>query len=253
MKVALAVPALPSVTVTSSTESDGSGSSSVIVPRPWPSAIVAFEAPERPTVKVSSISSSASPIRATSTVFEVWPGVKVSSAGRRGVVAGRDRRAVDGRVVDGHRLAAGRAQADREGRVRVPRPSSWVTSLIERAGAASSSVIVPTPCAVRERRVRGARQVEEEALVRLVEHVAVDEHGDRLRGLARPGSRASRSPPRSRPARPQSSFARGVRDRDVLAADRAEADGEGRIGRARIALGDGDVADRQRRRRRRRR
>ena len=42
MKVALTVPESPSVTVTSFTESDASGSLSMIVPRPLASAIVAF-------------------------------------------------------------------------------------------------------------------------------------------------------------------------------------------------------------------
>ena len=42
VNVAATVPALPSVTVTSLIESAGGGSSSVIVPTPWPSAIVAL-------------------------------------------------------------------------------------------------------------------------------------------------------------------------------------------------------------------
>ena len=42
MKVALTVPVLPSVTVTSLMLSEGAGSSSRMVPRPWPSAMVAL-------------------------------------------------------------------------------------------------------------------------------------------------------------------------------------------------------------------
>ena len=47
---AVAVPAFPSVTVTSSTESVGSWSSSVIVPSPSVSAIVALPGLESSTV-----------------------------------------------------------------------------------------------------------------------------------------------------------------------------------------------------------
>ena len=78
MKVALAVPELPSVTVTSSIESEGSR----IVVRDRAQAEVVGDRRvrglERRIVKLSSISSRASPIRATSTVVEVSPGAKVS-------------------------------------------------------------------------------------------------------------------------------------------------------------------------------
>ena len=83
MKVALTVPALPSVTVTSSIESVGSGSSSVIVPTPWPSAIVAFVGFERLTKNVSFASSSRSPLTSTVTVFVVWPGGEGQRPARR--------------------------------------------------------------------------------------------------------------------------------------------------------------------------
>jgi hypothetical protein len=69
---------LPSVTLTSSIDSCGSGSSSVIVPRPEPSAIVALIALESSTVYVSSASSKLSPFTSTVSVFEVSPGANVS-------------------------------------------------------------------------------------------------------------------------------------------------------------------------------
>ena len=58
MKLALTVPVLPSVTVTSLIDERGMASSSVIVPTPWPSAIVALVGLERLTKKVSFASSS---------------------------------------------------------------------------------------------------------------------------------------------------------------------------------------------------
>ena len=59
-------------------DSDGVGSLSVIVPVPEPAAIVERTGFERPTVNVSSASSSRSSTVFTVTVFVVWPGVKVS-------------------------------------------------------------------------------------------------------------------------------------------------------------------------------
>ena len=73
MNVAVVVPALPSVTVTSFTERVGAASSSVIVPRPEPSAIVAFPGLESVTPKVSSISSILSPFTVTVKVVVVEP------------------------------------------------------------------------------------------------------------------------------------------------------------------------------------
>ena len=69
VKVAVTVPVLPSVTVTSLIESVGSGSSSVMVPTPWPSAIVALIGLVRLTKKVSLASSSRSPLTRTVTGF----------------------------------------------------------------------------------------------------------------------------------------------------------------------------------------
>jgi hypothetical protein len=78
VKLAITVPKLPSVTVTSLTENEGRGSLSLIVPRPCPSAIVAFVGFVRLTKKVSFDSSSRSPLTSTVTCFEVWPAAKVS-------------------------------------------------------------------------------------------------------------------------------------------------------------------------------
>ncbi len=52
-------------------------SSLVIVPCPWVSEIVAPEAAERSTKKVSSASGVVSPLTSTVTVFTVSPGLKV--------------------------------------------------------------------------------------------------------------------------------------------------------------------------------
>ena len=61
--------------------------------------------------------------------------------------------------------------------------------------------MVPTPWPSAMRGVDGAAQVDEERLVDLVEQVALDRHGDRLRGLAGgEASPASPARPCSRPA-----------------------------------------------------
>ena len=78
MKFAFVVPESPSVTVTSLTASDGRASSSVIVPTPCASAIVAFVGLVRLRKKFSSASSSRSPLTRTVTCFVVWPAVNVS-------------------------------------------------------------------------------------------------------------------------------------------------------------------------------
>ena len=78
MNDALDVPPVPSgSTLTSEIEIEGP-SSSTIVPMPWESAIVAFDAPLRFTVYVSSTSSTPSPLTVTVTVLVVWPGEKLS-------------------------------------------------------------------------------------------------------------------------------------------------------------------------------
>jgi hypothetical protein len=56
----------------------GAGSSFVMVPVPWPFAIVAFTAPERLTKKVSFASFRVSPLTATVKVWLVVPGENVS-------------------------------------------------------------------------------------------------------------------------------------------------------------------------------
>jgi hypothetical protein len=78
VKTALVVAMLPSGTVTSSIETLGAASSSLIVPTPSPSAMVALIGAVRLTVKVSSASESVSPTTSTVTVFEVSPVRNVS-------------------------------------------------------------------------------------------------------------------------------------------------------------------------------
>jgi hypothetical protein len=78
VNVAVVVPELPSVTLTSLIVSTGGGSSSVIVPVPCPSTMVAFDAFVRLTRKVSFASSSVSLLTTTVTVFVVSPAAKVS-------------------------------------------------------------------------------------------------------------------------------------------------------------------------------
>lgn len=74
----LPLPPLPSVTVTSSIASVGALSSSVIEPVPVPSRIVALTAFDSETVKLSSISSTMSPLTTTVIVMVVSPAPKVS-------------------------------------------------------------------------------------------------------------------------------------------------------------------------------
>ena len=78
MKVAFTELPFPSVTVTSFTDSDGKPSSSVIVPIPCGSGVVALSAPERLSAKVSLTSSRRSPFTATVTVLVVSPAAKLS-------------------------------------------------------------------------------------------------------------------------------------------------------------------------------
>jgi hypothetical protein len=69
----LLFPVLPSRIATSLIESEGGGSSSMIVPTPVPSAIVALTGLESVTAYDSSTSSSASPFTCTVTVADVSP------------------------------------------------------------------------------------------------------------------------------------------------------------------------------------
>ena len=78
MKVAEAVPELPSATDALPIEMVGGASSLVIVPTPWLSAIVALTAPERFTKNVSSASLTVSPTTGTKIFWVVCPGVKAN-------------------------------------------------------------------------------------------------------------------------------------------------------------------------------
>src|SRR3990172_5857636 len=88
LNTADAVPLLPSVTVAAAIEIDGTASSFVIVPKPVPQAIVAPEAAERMTRKVSSVSTVVSPLTSTVTDFAVSPGLKGSVPGAGGKSTG---------------------------------------------------------------------------------------------------------------------------------------------------------------------
>jgi hypothetical protein len=78
VKTAFVVPVWPSVTATSLIERVGMPSSSVIVPIPCASAIVALPGLVRLRKNVSFASSIVSPLTRTVTVRVVWPAVKVT-------------------------------------------------------------------------------------------------------------------------------------------------------------------------------
>jgi hypothetical protein len=79
VKFAFTVPGpSPSTTVASPIDSVGVGSSSLIVPTPWPSASVALSGGDRLTKKLSSSSSRTSPLTGTEIVFVVCPAAKVN-------------------------------------------------------------------------------------------------------------------------------------------------------------------------------
>ena len=90
VKVSSLVPASPSATEASAIERVGGASSFVIVPSPLSSASVAFVAPLRATVKVSSASYVRSPLTSTVIVFSVSRGRELERAAGGGVVAGRE-------------------------------------------------------------------------------------------------------------------------------------------------------------------
>ena len=77
--VGLGVVVVPSLSVRSLIAMVGAVSSFVIVPRPWPSRIVAFVSPDRLTKNVSLSSYFVSPLTSTWTCCVVMPGEKVSS------------------------------------------------------------------------------------------------------------------------------------------------------------------------------
>ncbi len=78
VKLACAVPASPSVTDTLSIATGGSGSLSVMLPTPWPSATVALIGAVRFTVKLSGFSAESSPTTGTLMSFVVSPAANVS-------------------------------------------------------------------------------------------------------------------------------------------------------------------------------
>jgi hypothetical protein len=78
LNAAVTVPALPSVTATSLMNNEGAASSSVIVPTPVPSAIVAFVGTDKTTLNVSLDSLSVSPLTVIETFCVVTPAAKVN-------------------------------------------------------------------------------------------------------------------------------------------------------------------------------
>ena len=78
VNVAVVVPALPSARETSSIERAGAASSSLIVPIPEPSAIVALTGLDNVTVKVSLFSSTTSPFTVMTIVVLVAPAAIVA-------------------------------------------------------------------------------------------------------------------------------------------------------------------------------
>ena len=187
VKVALVVPALPSVTVTSLIEMVGGASSSVMVPTPWPSAIVAL-------VGLRQVDEEGLVDLVEQVAVDLHrDGLRGHAGGeghdrRRhgGIVGRRHGGAVGGgggRPMTVWPLAAHRLTVKIA--LTVPAlPSVTVTSLIEMVGASSSSVMVPMPWPSRIVALVGLRQVHEEGLVDLVEQVALDRDGDGLRGHA---------------------------------------------------------------------
>ena len=87
MKVRVAAPVSPSVTVGLSMDSAGVASSSAIVPVPVssPEGMVALVGPLKVTSIVSFASSRASPVSVTSIVWVVVPAAKVSVPAARAV------------------------------------------------------------------------------------------------------------------------------------------------------------------------
>ena len=177
VKVAVVVPALPSVTVTSLTDRVGAASSSVIVPRPEPSAIVAFPGLERVMPKVSSISSSTSPFTVTVNVVVVEPAetVLLPLAATKSVPAVAEPAAVAQSNVTAWPLAADSVTVNVA--VVVPAFPFGDGDVVDREGG--SGVVVgdrPEARAVCDRGVPRVGKRDAVRLVRLVHGVAV--HGD---------------------------------------------------------------------------
>src|SRR5262249_38574695 len=147
----------------------------------------------------------------------------------------------------------GGRERDREGETR--RLALLAFLLGHVADADARFVVHDGACAlaVGDGRVGRAAQVDEEALVRLGEPVAVDEHGDgpgRLAGGDRQRARGGLVVAAGRGG----AAGGGVGDRDRLAGGSGQGHGEGGRPRTGVALGDRHVAygDRRRGRRRRR-
>ena len=77
------VPAFPSVSTTSFTEIAGAGSLSTMVPVACARAMLALVGVPNVMSRVSSASSSMSPMTFTVTLLLVWPGSNVTRSGRR--------------------------------------------------------------------------------------------------------------------------------------------------------------------------
>ncbi len=148
LNVAVVEPALPSVTETSFTERVGGRSSSVIVPTPEPSEIVALPGLDRVRLKDSLTSSRTSPFTVTPIVVPVAPAaiVRLPMAETKSVPAVAEPAEVAQSRVTALALAEERLTLNVA--VVVPAlPSVTVTSFTERVGGRSSSVIVARPCA----------------------------------------------------------------------------------------------------------
>ena len=225
MNVAVVVPALPSVTVTSSIDRVGGASSSVIVPAPWPSAIVALAGLDRSTENVSLASSSRSPLTATVNVCVVCPAANVSVplAGR---VVAPGRSAVPSAVAQSTVtvLPLARRQRDGERGGRGAGVALGHGDVVDRQRR--QRVVVgdrAAPWRRRSWRWRGWTRPTVNVSFGLVEQVAVDRDGDRLAGLRRARRSACRSAVVVRPARRRVPSAVRAVDRDRPAAGGARA------------------------------
>ena len=110
------------------------------------------------------------------------------------VIAARRGRAVRRRVVHSHRLGSRPGQRHGEHRVRRPGVAFGDADVVDGHRHGGNVVIDDRGSGLRcgDRRVGGVAQAEVEGLVRLIRSVAVDRHGDRLRGLARGEGQRSR-------------------------------------------------------------
>ena len=240
MKVAVTVPALPSVTVTSPI--DGADERVVVGDRARALAVGDRRVDGRRQVDEEGL---------VGLVERV--AVDGDADGLARLAGGEGQRADALRVVGRlHRrrrrpsrrrrvtvLALGAASVTVKLAVVVPLlPSATVTSPIDMPGGPSSSVIVPAPLASASVALAGLERPTVKRLVGLVERVAVDRDGDRLAGLA--GGEGERAAGLGVVGGLRRGAVGGrVVDRDRLAARGREADGEGGVRGAGVALGDG--------------